>query len=109
MKKLFALSLVALFSVSVLANDASAAKKKFNVNERQQNQKSRIKHGVKTGELTRKESKHLIQGQRKIARTEARFKSDGNFTKRERAKVHALQTKQSQKIFVQKHDKQDRN
>ena len=78
------------------------------INDRQDNQQARIKQGVVSGELTAKEATKLSQQHVKNQRKEARFKSDGNFTKRERAIVQRDLTKNSATIYKQKHDKQKR-
>ena len=78
------------------------------INDRQDNQQARIKQGVVSGELTAKEATKLSRQHVKNQRKEARFKSDGNFTKRERAIVQRDLTKNSATIYKQKHDKQKR-
>jgi len=79
------------------------------VDQREKNQKARIQQGVKTGELTVRETKQLIKGQKQLRKMERRAKSDGVVTKKERAKLHSKANKESAKIKKNKHDKQDRN
>jgi len=76
------------------------------VNERQDRQYQRIEQGIKSGELNRKEAKRLVKQQANIAKQEASFKSDGSFTKRERAVIQKKLTNTSHKIYKQKHDGQ---
>ena len=78
------------------------------INERQDNQQARIKQGVVSGELTAKEGIRLARQQVKTKRKEARFKADGDFTKRERAIVQRDLIKSSASIYKQKHDTQTR-
>ena len=78
------------------------------INERQDNQQARIKQGIISGEITNKEGIKLTRQQIKTQRKEARFKADGNFTKKERATVQRDLTKNSASIYKQKHDKQTR-
>jgi hypothetical protein len=78
------------------------------INERQDDQQARIKQGVVSGELTKKEGIHLTRQQVQNQRKEARFKSDGNFTKKERAILQRDLTKNSGSIYKQKHDNQTR-
>ena len=78
------------------------------INERQDNQQARIKQGIISGEITNKEGIKLTRQQIKTQRKEARFKADGNFTKKERAIVQRDLTKNSASIYKQKHDKQIR-
>ncbi|MDG2036341.1 MAG: hypothetical protein P8J42_06995, partial [Pseudomonadales bacterium] len=78
------------------------------INDRQDNQQTRIKQGVHSGELTKREAGHLSRQQIKTQRKEAYFKSDGSFTKKERAILHRDLSKNSAKIYKQKHDGQQR-
>ena len=94
----------ALIFTLALSTHAMAA----SINERQDNQQARIKQGVISGEVTKKEGIKLTKQQAKTQRKETRFKADGNFTKRERAIVHRDLTKNSASIYKQKHDKQTR-
>lgn len=58
-----------------------------NINERQQNQRERIKDGVQDGDIKKKELARLAREQQQIRQQERRFKSDGEFTRVERARV----------------------
>lgn len=76
--------------------------------ERQQNQRARIRDGVKDGELTRRETARARKDQREIRRTEKRAKADGKVTKKEKAIIEHKQDKASRKIRRNKHDAQER-
>jgi len=76
--------------------------------KRAERQHSRIRQGVKSGELTRKEAGKLRGQQKKIARMERRFKSDGDFTRHERKKLERHQDKASKRIYRLKHNDVDR-
>ncbi len=103
-----ALTAAALFSVSgVLASTAMAGTPVLN--ERQHNQAQRIGQGVRSGELTRPETRRLVRGQRELRRDERMAKSDGVVTDRERAMLQREANQQSRRIYRQKHDAQDRN
>jgi hypothetical protein len=78
------------------------------VDERQQNQKTRIRQGVVSGEVTRPEAKRLRAEQRHIKRAERRAKADGEVTAQERARLQRKQNKAGRDIRRQKHDSQDR-
>lgn len=78
------------------------------INHRQQNQARRIGQGIHSGQLTARETKQLIKQQRSIARMERHFKSDGHFTKIERARVQRQLNHSSAQIYKQKHDRQQR-
>ncbi len=87
---------------------ASTSVMAASINDRQDNQQTRIKQGVVSGELTAKEATKLSRQHVKNQRKEARFKSDGNFTKKERAILQRDLSKNSATIYKQKHDKQKR-
>ena len=78
------------------------------IDKREQNQKQRIKEGVKSGELTKKEARRLAAEQKKIKRDEAKAKSDGKVTPQERRKIRREQNRASKDIYRQKHDAQKR-
>ena len=79
------------------------------ITKTQKNQRKRIQQGIVTGELTKKEAKSLIQGQKRINKMKKRAQSDGIITKRERKKIKQVQHLQSKRIFIQKHDRQKRS
>ena len=79
------------------------------IKERQQHQQQRIDEGVKSGELTKKETLKLEAEQAKIRRKKRRFKrNDGEIGPKERAKLEQEQDKASKHIYNQKHDAQTR-
>jgi len=79
------------------------------IDKREQNQKARIKQGVKSGELTKKEARKLGAEQKKIQRDEKKAKADGVVTPEEKAKIRKEQRKASKDIYRQKHDTQKKN
>jgi hypothetical protein len=78
------------------------------VNARQHNQQVRIREGVKSGELTRRETHRVREEQRDVRQLERAYKSDGSFTRAERIDLHHEQNQASRVIRRQKHDRQDR-
>jgi hypothetical protein len=74
------------------------------VNQRQANQQSRIGQGVRQGDLTRGETRHLERQQGHIAREEARYKADGHLSRGERADLHHDQNQASRDIRRERHD-----
>jgi hypothetical protein len=79
------------------------------VNERQQNQRDRIRQGVQSGELTGVEAARLRRQQAQVQLNEARARqSGGEFTTRERARIQRQLNRSSRGIYRQKHDRQDR-
>jgi hypothetical protein len=79
------------------------------IDQREHNQRDRIHSGVKSGELTRSETRRLAAGQVHVHRVEARANADGVVTARERAHLQHEANQQSRRIYRQKHDAQDRN
>lgn len=78
------------------------------VNARQHVQRDRIRDGVGSGELTRRETGKLAREQRDIRQLERAYKSDGTLTGAERRDLHQEQHEASRHIYDQKHDAQDR-
>ena len=95
--------LAAAFSQGAYADSNSP-----NINYKQKNQKQRIVQGVKSGELTFRETARLAKQQVNIQRKKKQFKSDGTFTKRERLKIHKRQYKASKNIYRKKHNARKR-
>jgi hypothetical protein len=79
------------------------------LDQRQQNQAARIRQGVASGELTRAETRRLVNGQQHVRRLERRAKADGEVTLQERARLEHAADVQSGRIYRQKHDAQDRH
>ena len=79
------------------------------VNQRQKNQTERIANGVKSGELTKKETKNLARQQKDIRKTKRAAKSDGKVTKKERAVIHSKQNAASRNIKRKKNNDRSRN
>ena len=106
MKKLGSLFLLAVF---VLGFSATSFAHTPAINKREQNQRQRIRRGIRTDELTRREALRLTAQQAAIRRYEACAKSDGRFTRRERRRVDSMLDRAGRDIYRQTHDGQDRN
>jgi hypothetical protein len=74
------------------------------VDGRQHAQRTRIRSGVTSGELTRAETAKLRAEQRHIRRAERRAKADGAVTGQEKARLSRKQNRASRDITRQKHD-----
>ena len=96
-------ALIVAISTPVLAEPQSPG-----IDKREHNQKERIKQGVESGELTKKETRRLRHEQKRIKAKEAAMKSDGTLTKGERKELHQDLNKASEHIADQKHDAQPR-
>jgi hypothetical protein len=94
---------VGLIALPIIATAADPG-----VNRRQHHQQDRIQQGVRSGELTRTETRRLEAEQRHIRREEARYKADGRLTGAERADLQRDLDKASRDIYHQKHDAQQR-
>lgn len=81
----------------------------FAVTAQAQNEKSRIKHGVKNGELTKNETIKLVKQQKEIKQEVKVAKTDGIVTNAERKDIRQDKRKASRNIYVKKHNKKDRN
>lgn len=103
-----ALIMAGIVGVAGLSQAAEAGTRDPRVNARQQNQHQRIKQGVRSGELTRRETGALAREQRDIRQLEREYKSDGELTRAERVDLHQEQNQASRHIYNQKHDAQDR-
>ena len=75
---------------------------------REQNQRQRIGQGIRSGELTRPEARRVIHGERRLHRHERIARSDGIVTRAERYRLDQHADRMSRRIYVQKHDRQDR-
>ena len=68
----------------------------------------RIKDGVDSGQLTKKEARHLRARQAKIRHDKRVARMDGVVTPAERKQLHKEQRRASRAIHRQKHDEQHR-
>jgi hypothetical protein len=79
------------------------------VNRRQHVQGDRIRQGVRSGDLTRAETRGLLQQRRGIRQDERSYKSDGVLTRAERRDLHGQLNDLSRDIYAQKHDAERRS
>ena len=76
------------------------------IDQRKQNEKERIKAGVKDGSLTKAEAAKLKAKEGKINKDIRRAEKDGVVTGKEKAKIAKEQNKLSKNIAKQRKDKQ---
>jgi len=76
------------------------------VNERQFNQQQRIAQGVRSGQLTPRETMRVERQQAYIRAEERRYESDGVLTRAERADLHHDLNAASRRIYNEEHDTQ---
>lgn len=74
------------------------------VDQRQASQEARIQQGVKSGELTPKETAKLDKGQAKVQKVENKAVADGKVTPKESARLERAQNKQGKKIAKKKNN-----
>jgi hypothetical protein len=102
---LAAVMITTIFPLTGLANS-----RRHGINNRQQNQQQRIRQGVRSGELTRREAARLQTREARIRVNEAYARrSGGAFTLQERARIQRQLNRTSRDIYRQKHDNQDRD
>ena len=106
MKKLLAAVTIASFMV-IFGGD-SYAQKTPRVNKRQNIQKHRIRTGVRSGAITRREGRNIRASYKRTKRYEKRARSDGQVTWRERRRMNRMQNRTSRKIYRKKHNHRKR-
>ena len=92
-----------VLGVTVIANANTPR-----INKREHYQQQRIRDGIQSGSLTRHEAARLEAEQAKVRVDEARAKSDGHVTDRERDRLNRELTRSGKDIYRQKHDHQHR-
>ena len=97
MKNVFSL-ICAAGLLAALAGTASAHPGHQGIDRRQARQEVRIRHGLRSGEITRAEAYRLRMVQRHIARLERRAYADGRMGLRERARIHRQLNRESRMI-----------
>ena len=89
--------------------DGNRCRRRDGINERQSEQQDRIREGIRSGELTRREARRLEAQQFRIRFDEARARrSDGVLTLRERARIQRELDFAGRNIRREKNDRQDR-
>ncbi len=104
-KQLIAIALLAAgaaFAQTVPANPTATP----HIDKREARQQHRIQQGVASGQLTPREAARLQAQQGRIQAEEARAKSDGVVTAKERQRIAHRQNKASRNIRRNKHDAQ---
>lgn len=79
------------------------------VKQTAKHQHARIRQGVKSGELTKAETRNLVKDQREIHQDVKEAKADGVITHDERKDIKQDQRQASREIHRKKHNKRDRD
>lgn len=97
-----------LLALLILAGSVVFAQTKTpQINKTRKHQVERIKQGVKSGELTKQETKVLASGQKHIQKEKAAAKADGIVTPVEKKHIVKDQIKASKDIARLKHNKKE--
>jgi Skp family chaperone for outer membrane proteins len=99
---LFLLPLIAAISSPAIAHYEHDGYSKFD--QRIERQQQRIKQGVRTGELTKKEIKKLRKQQRHIKKLNRQFEKDGHLSHYERKTLKRKLNLASKRIYRLKHN-----
>ncbi|HEX5731973.1 MAG TPA: hypothetical protein VF131_03980 [Blastocatellia bacterium] len=106
MKRLSGLLLVIIFVLGL--SSVSLAQTGW-INRRERQQSLRIRQGIRSHELTRREAARLTAEQARIRAYERRSRIDGRgLSWRERARLDNMLDRSRRHIYRQKHDRQDR-
>jgi hypothetical protein len=105
MKRLVSIALSAAFvmGLSIVATAHTPY-----INRRERHDQQRIRQGIRSGELTRREAGRLEAQQARIRVAERFAKADGELTRRERWHLDNMLDRAGRDIYRQKHDRQDR-
>ena len=99
---IFVLSFLAIVTIGSTVNAQDSA----HIGKRQLHQQKRIANGVKSGELTEKETARLEKKQAKIQHDKKEAKEDGVVSGKEKTQLIREQNKANREIRRQKHDAQ---
>jgi hypothetical protein len=98
-----------LDSNKATGNPNSASSKRMQADvQRNVNQQTRIEQGVKSGQLTNRETAQLEAGQSRITKREARAGADGHVGSNEQARIQSAENRQSRNVHREKTDVQTR-
>ena len=95
--------------VAALALGAGVSSADAQIKHRVQNQHQRIRQGVKSGELTRREAKDLREDHKELRQDVKLAKSDGKITRGERKIIKQEEKKESREIYRKKHNRRERH
>ncbi len=110
MKKLSAICLTfgLLFGLTVAAG-AQEEKSTPGVKTRQKIQSKRIKRGVRSGALTKRETASVMKAEKEVREEKREARADGTVTGAERKEIHQEQNQASRNIYRKKHNNRTRN
>lgn len=109
MKKIIRISIIAILFIGVIQVQPFAQESSPLITGKQIKQERKIRQGVRSGELTRTETRALRAEQRKVKLMKKGAAADGKITRGERALIRRNQRIANTHIYRQKHDGQSRN
>jgi hypothetical protein len=95
---------IAAFGIMIIAATSVNAQTTANRSD-----KIKINQGVKSGELTKKETVRLARQQKDISQDVKSAKADGVVTREERKNIKKEKRKADRTIYRKKHNNRDRN
>jgi len=98
-----------LSSIAIIMSLAATTSYAGSINEREVQQNQRIVQGIESGKITKREAFNLRKKQAQFERKERHFKSDGNFTLKERKTLKNNLNRLSKDIYLVKHNKKVRS
>jgi hypothetical protein len=96
--------IIAASILVALASFSASAQTTADTVQRNINQEKRIDQGVKSGELTKRETGKLEAGQARADHAEAVAGSDGHVGKNEQTRIQRKEDRQSGAIYKKKHN-----
>jgi hypothetical protein len=78
------------------------------INQRQRNQEHRIRQGVRSGELTKNEARHLRADERHIRNDKRMAKANGHVSRAERRHLRRDENRTNRAIYRAKHNRRVR-
>ncbi len=98
-----------LFGATLLgAGSALASTQAPGLHTRHQRQERRIAQGIRSGQLTVRETRRLRGEQACIGRAARRMRADGRLSRQERFRLHRMQNRSSRDIYRLKHNRRTR-
>lgn len=97
---------ITLTAAVLMTTGLAVAQDNRTVNQRRENQQDRIAQGVRSGQLTARETAHLESREARVNHEirNDRLAHNGHLTARERAQVNRQQNRMSKSIYRDKHN-----
>ena len=112
MNKMNSMLLAATLSLGLLTVASAQTATTTNppvITKRQHEQQQRIRQGVRSGSLTRREAARLEREQRDVRQDKRAAKADGTVTTQERAEIRHNENQANRQIYRAKHNNRRRH